>query len=50
MKANHWKIAVIEGDGIGPEVVAEALKVVNVIAEKKQLNISFHKRCCLKLH
>lgn len=29
-----YKIAVIEGDGIGPEVVAEAIKVLNVIGEK----------------
>jgi 3-isopropylmalate dehydrogenase len=29
-----YKIAVIEGDGIGPEVVAEAIKVLNVVGEK----------------
>ena len=28
------KIAVIPGDGIGPEVVAEGIKVLDKIAEK----------------
>ncbi|MBC8014657.1 MAG: tartrate dehydrogenase [Sporomusaceae bacterium] len=30
---NHYKIAVIPGDGIGPEVVAEGVKVLKRIAE-----------------
>ena len=29
-----YNIAVIHGDGIGPEVVGEALKVLDTIAEK----------------
>jgi isocitrate/isopropylmalate dehydrogenase len=28
----HYKLAVIPGDGIGPEVVAEGLKVLDVVA------------------
>ena len=28
------KVAVLSGDGIGPEVMAEALKVLDVIAKK----------------
>lgn len=31
---NEYKIAVIEGDGIGPEVVREGLKVLNTAADK----------------
>ena len=31
---NNYKIAVIGGDGIGPEVVAEGLKVLNAAASK----------------
>ena len=27
-------IAVIKGDGIGPEIIEEAVKVLNVVAEK----------------
>lgn len=30
----NYKIAVIEGDGIGPEVVKEAVKVLNVVGDK----------------
>ena len=29
------KIAVIAGDGIGPEVLDEGIKVLNAVAEKK---------------
>ncbi len=32
--ANSYKIAVLPGDGIGPEVMAEALKVLDVIEKK----------------
>ena len=28
------KVAVIAGDGIGPEVLAEGVKVLNAVAEK----------------
>ena len=28
------KIAVIKGDGIGPEIVTEAMKVLDKVAEK----------------
>ena len=30
----NYKIALIKGDGIGPEVVGEAVKVMEVIGEK----------------
>ncbi|MDF2532959.1 MAG: 3-isopropylmalate dehydrogenase, partial [Clostridia bacterium] len=39
----EYKIAVIEGDGIGPEVVAEAIKVLNVVGEKFNHKFSFTK-------
>ena len=32
------KLAVIAGDGIGPEVVAEGLKVLDVVAAKHGVN------------
>ena len=35
-----YKLAVIPGDGIGPEVVAEGLKVLDVIAAKHGLNFA----------
>ncbi len=35
------KIAIIPGDGIGPEVVASAVKVINRIAEKYHHSISY---------
>jgi len=39
------KIAVIEGDGIGPEVTRQAVKVLNAIAER--FNHQFHYTYCL---
>lgn len=38
--SKNYKIAVIPGDGIGPEVMAECVKVLNVIAERDG-NFSF---------
>ena len=39
MKKHHYKIAVIAGDGIGKEVMPEAIRVLEKIA--KRYNISF---------
>lgn len=39
----EYKLAVIEGDGIGPEVVAEAIKVLNKIGEKFNHKFNFTK-------
>ncbi|OQX22570.1 MAG: hypothetical protein BWK80_30100 [Desulfobacteraceae bacterium IS3] len=36
-------IAVIEGDGVGPEVIREALKIGNLLTEKYGLELEFHK-------
>ena len=30
----NYTIAVIKGDGIGPEVVSQTMKVLDVVAEK----------------
>ena len=30
----HYKVAVLAGDGIGPEVMAEALKVLDAVSQK----------------
>ena len=35
------KVAVLSGDGIGPEVMAEALKVLDVIAKKYNHTFEF---------
>ncbi len=37
----HKKIAVLAGDGIGPEVVAEAIKVLRAIGRKFDLSFEF---------
>lgn len=42
MNQHEFKITVLPGDGIGPEVVDEALKVVRLIAEQKDLNITYY--------
>lgn len=36
-----YKIAVLPGDGIGPEIVAEAVKVLKVIGEKYAVSFQF---------
>ena len=41
MKKNRLNIAVIPGDGIGPEVVSEALKVLKFVCERLNINIHF---------
>jgi len=41
MEKNSKKIAVLAGDGIGPEVVIEALKVIDIIAKKRNLTIHY---------
>lgn len=40
MKTNY-KVAVLPGDGIGPEIVAEAVKVLTLVAEQSGITIEF---------
>ena len=37
-----YKIAVLPGDGIGPEVIAEAVRVLSALAEQSDLNFEFN--------
>ncbi len=37
----YYRIAVLEGDGIGPEVMTEAIKVLKIIEEKSDLTFVF---------
>ena len=41
MKKNRYNIAVIPGDGIGPEVVSQAIRVLDLVAERFSININF---------
>lgn len=34
-----YNIAVLAGDGIGPEIIAEAVKILNVVAERFEINL-----------
>ncbi len=34
---SHYKIALLDGDGIGPEIMREAVKVLNLVAERNQI-------------
>jgi len=40
MKQDNFKIAVFAGDGIGPEIIKEAVKILRMIADRK--NIKLH--------
>ena len=37
------RIAILPGDGIGPEVMNEALKVLDVISQKSGIKFDFNK-------
>ncbi len=37
----NYKIAVIKGDGIGPEIINEAIKVLEVVAKKFSFTLTF---------
>ena len=41
MATQTFKVAVLPGDGIGPEVMAEAIKVLDAI--EKKYDVSFEK-------
>ena len=38
---SEYNIAVIRGDGIGPEVIEEGLKVLNFISKNSNISFSF---------
>ena len=40
MTKKEYKIAVFAGDGIGPEIMNEAVKVLKVVTDKKNISIS----------
>jgi len=37
-----YKIAVLKGDGIGPEIVDEAIKVLDAVAGKEGFNLEYN--------
>lgn len=41
MNNNYFKIAVLPGDGIGPEVIGESIKILDAIAEAFQYKFEF---------
>ncbi|MCX5848532.1 MAG: 3-isopropylmalate dehydrogenase [Deltaproteobacteria bacterium] len=41
MKKDNFKIAVFAGDGIGPEIIKEALKILKIISDKKKIKLQF---------
>ena len=38
----NYKIAVLKGDGIGPEIVNEAIKVLDAVASKEGFNVEYN--------
>jgi len=38
----NYKIAVIKGDGIGPEIVNEAIKILDAVASKEGFNLEYN--------
>ena len=41
--AKNYKIAVLAGDGIGPEVMNEALKVLEAVQKKFNFTLEYKK-------
>jgi isocitrate/isopropylmalate dehydrogenase len=37
----NYNISIIKGDGIGPEIVDEAIKVLNAVAKKCDFTLSY---------
>ena len=42
MKNNNFKIAIFAGDGIGPEIMKEALKILKIISDKKSIKLQLY--------
>ena len=42
MKNNNFKIAIFAGDGIGPEIMKEALKILNIISDKRNIKLQLY--------
>jgi len=42
MKKECFKIAVFAGDGIGREIMKEALKIIKIISDDKNINFQLH--------
>ena len=40
--ANRYKIALIKGDGIGPEIVDEAIKVLDAVASVENIEFDYN--------
>lgn len=38
---NNYKVAIIKGDGIGPEIVAEAIKVLDAVSSNEDFELSY---------
>jgi len=38
----NYKIAILKGDGIGPEIVNEAIKVLDAVASKEGFNVEYN--------
>jgi 3-isopropylmalate dehydrogenase len=38
----HYKIALIKGDGIGPEIIDEAVKVLDAVSSKEDFEIAYN--------
>jgi len=41
---NTYKITLLPGDGIGPEVITEAVKVLDAVAVAAKFNISYNEQ------
>ncbi len=37
----NYNISIIKGDGIGPEIVDEAIKVLNAVSKKCNFTLSY---------
>jgi 3-isopropylmalate dehydrogenase len=41
--SRNYKIGIIKGDGIGPEIVDEAIKVLDALSENMEFNLEYHR-------
>jgi 3-isopropylmalate dehydrogenase len=45
MKQKDFKIAVFAGDGVGPEIIKEALKILRLISDERKINLLLTEGC-----
>ncbi len=47
---SSYKIALLDGDGIGPEIMIEAVKILKLVAERNNVSFELSTRHLVPVH